>query len=311
MKTRVAVCGAELAGAAAALGLDGADGAPDLVLVDLRDPVAVARAALLPRDIPRVVVADSARRDLALALGIPASGIADSADPAALGPAIAAALPKAARRATRVVLVSGVRGGVGRTLLVVNLALRLARTLSVVALDATGTGGLGWWLRAPARSWSELEGLVAELSPEHLAVVAEEPTPGVRVIGGAPAMPSVALTSAAASAAQELGDVVLVDAPPLADERTRALFARVDRTLVLCYTDPASLAGLDAAALPEDPWLIASQTTARVIGGREVFRALPRDDAAVAAAMTKRARAGGALGRAFDELAELLADDAT
>jgi len=56
---------------------------------------------------------------------------------------------------------------------------------------------------------------------------------------------------------------------------------------------------------------MASQSRAPRLGARAAFRALPRDEAAVAAALSGRRAAGGALGRAYDELAELIALDAS
>ena len=49
------------------------------------------------------------------------------------------------------------RGGVGRTLCTANLVRRLAESCAVLAVDATGTGALGWWLGVDPRPWSELE----------------------------------------------------------------------------------------------------------------------------------------------------------
>jgi len=56
---------------------------------------------------------------------------------------------------------------------------------------------------------------------------------------------------------------------------------------------------------------MASQSRAPRIAERAAFRALPRDEAAIGAALSGRRAAGGALGRAYDELAELIALDAS
>jgi len=109
----------------------------------------------------------------------------------------------------------------------------------------------------------------------------------------------------------ELAELVVVDAPILAEERTRDLLAAVDRVLVLTYDDPVSLASLDAADLPDDVWLIASQSAAMALAGRDVFRAIPRAEGAIAAATSRPSALGGALGRAYDELAEIIAIDTT
>jgi hypothetical protein len=309
---RAAICGGDdLRAAAATLGLDVCDeGRPDLVLVDLRDASACAAAAAQESAIPRVAVAGEAQRALAAALGYDPASIAATCEPAALGPLVVAALPRAPRRPTRVVVCTGTRGGVGRSLLVANLARRLATRLGVAAVDATGTGALGWWLQCVPRAWTELEGLTNELTGEHLAVVASE-SAGLRVIGGAPVAPTRALAESAVRAAGSLAELVLVDAPALADERGRALAALADRVLVLSYDDPLSLAALEASEVPASAWLVASQSRTPRIGERAAFRALPRDESAVAAALSGRRAAGGALGRAYDELAELIALDAT
>ena len=312
MSPRAAICGGDdLRAAAAALGLDPCDaGRPELVLVDLRDSAACALAAAIESGIPRVAVAGESERALAAALGYDASSIAATCEPAALGPLVVAALPRTPRRATRLVVITGARGGVGRSLLAANLARRLASRLTVVAIDATGTGALGWWLECAPRPWTELEGLTDELTAEHLAIVATE-SAGVRVIGGAPVGPTRALAESTVRAAASLAELVLVDAPLLADDRGRALAAVADRVLLPSYDDPLSVATLDASEIPSGAWFVASQSRAMRIGDRAAFRALPRDEAAVGAALSGRRAVGGTLGRAYDELADLVALDAS
>ena len=112
-------------------------------------------------------------------------------------------------------------------------------------------------------------------------------------------------------AAASLAELVLVDAPLLADERGRALASLADRVIVLSYDDPLSIATLDASEVSGDVWLVASQSRTSRIGERAAFRAMPRDEAAVSAALSGRSAAGGALGRAYHELAELIALDAS
>jgi Mrp family chromosome partitioning ATPase len=313
LKLRVALCGGrELASAAEALGLIPVEAATAaLAVIDLRESGSVVEAAALPAELPRVVVGDEAQIQLAGALGMPTRSVARSCEPAALGPLIAATVPATRRQATRSVLVTSVRGGVGRSLLAANLARRLAPTRSTLALDVTGGGALAWWLGSTAATWADLEGLTDELSAEHLGVVATETAPGLRVVGGPPAAPSTSLTRSALRAALELSEIVIVDAPPLADERTRQLVGVVDRVLVLSYDDPVSIATLAAADIPEGAWLVASQSTAASLSGRDVFRALPRAEAAIAAAASRPSAVGGALGKAYQELAEIVAIDST
>jgi len=75
---------------------------------------------------------------------------------------------------------------------------------------------------------------------------------------------------------------------------------------VLSYADAASTAALATAELPSSAWLIGSQAP---ISG--AFRVLPRDERSIGDALERRGRASGPLGRAYDELAELLAIDAS
>jgi hypothetical protein len=312
LSARVAICGGDdLRAAAATLGLESCDsGRPDVVLVDLRDAAACAAAAALEPAVPRVAVAGENERALAAALGFDVAKVATTCEPAALGPLVVAALPRTPRRATRLIVITAPRGGTGCTLLAANLSRRLAPRIGVVSVDATGTGALGWWLGCTPRAWTELEGLTDELSAEHLAVVATD-SAGLRVLGGAPVAPTRALAESTVRAAASLADLVIVDAPALADERARALAILADRVMVLSYDDPLSIATLDASEIPSGAWLLASQSRASRIGERAAFRALPRDESAVSGVLSGRGPVGGTLGRVYDELAELIALDAS
>jgi len=108
-----------------------------------------------------------------------------------------------------------------------------------------------------------------------------------------------------------LSEIVLLDAPTLADERTRRLTGAVDRVIVMSYDDPISVAALAAADVPDEAWLIASQSVSASLSGRDVFRSLPRAEGAIAAATSRPSALGGAIGKAYDELAEIIAIDAT
>lgn len=281
-----------------------------LAVVDLSDDDAVAEAATLAPDIARVFVCGGSRQQLLGAVGIPSERVARSSEPAVLGPVVARALPHERRTATRAVGVTGLRGGVGRTLLVTNLARRVATRLRVCVVDATGTGASAWWLRCLARPWSELEPLADELSADQLAIVASDAAPNVRVVGGRGTAPGRGVLDATIRVATHLDDLVLVDLPLLCDTVTARAFERVDRRLVLAYEDPLAVDTLDGGSL-SDAWLIASQSAAPRIGRHDAFRALPRDEAAVRSALSERTSAKGALGRAYDDLAELLVIDAT
>jgi Mrp family chromosome partitioning ATPase len=313
LTVRVALYGgAELANAAQVLGLVTVDAVrADLALVDLRDAEALARAATLAPELPRVVVLADEQVALASALGVPSRSVARSCEPAVLGPLITATLPPARRGSTRSILVTSARGGAGRSLLVSNLARRLPLLRTTICLDLTGDGTLSWWLGVTAAGWSDLEDLADELTAEHLGVVATEAGPGLRIVGGPPHAPSLRLAQSAFRAALELSEIVLIDAPILADERARRLVPSVDRVIVVSYDDPISIAALASADVPEAAWLIASQSLASSLAGRDVFRALPRGEGAIAAATSRPSALGGALGKAYDELAEIIAIDAT
>jgi Mrp family chromosome partitioning ATPase len=305
--TRVFACGAAFADAAEVLGLDLVTERPEVVLVDLDDAGAVTAAAEVAADIPRIVLA-GAERDLLLRAAGSRVAFARSADPAALGPLLAALAPARTRSATRLYVVTGTAGGIGRTLLVVDLAVRLAARASVLVLDATGAGAAAWWLGLAPSSWSDLEGLVDELSAEHLAVVASE-RERIRLIGGPGVMPSARLLAATTRASEGLADLVLIDAPSLIDERTRAVVEIADRVLVLSPDSATAAASLDGAIDGERTWLLASRCRSERMGDHAVLRALPDDPAAVRAAMRGRSPVAGALGRAYDDLAELIALD--
>lgn len=305
---RVRVFGGEaLRASVVALGYEPHESAP-LAVVDLSDETAIASAAADDTAV-RVFVCGPSHVALVAAAGVPPERIASDSDAAILGPVISRAYPRERRSATRSVAVTSVRGGVGRTLLVVNLALRLASRLRVCVVDATGSGNAAWWLRCDARPWSEMESLAEELSADQLGVIANEAADNVHLVGGR-GEPTAAMLAATIRAATHLDDVVLVDLPPIFARAMDAVRERADRTLVLAYDEALSLDVLDASGV-DGVWLIASQTSASRIGRHEVFRSLPRDEGAVRAAIGGRAKAGGALGRAYDELAELVALDAS
>jgi hypothetical protein len=305
---RIAVLGDEaLRASVIALGFEPCDADPDAIVVDLRDAAAVRRAAAMPT-LPRIFVGSDEERPLVAALGLDDSFVAGT-EPARIGPALMRILPARTRTATRMVVVTSARGGVGRTLLVTNLARRIAKRRRVWLIDATGSGAAAWWLGADPRSWATLESLASEMSVEQLALAADETVAGVHCVGGGGAAPTSALLLAATRVALTSDDLVLVDAPIVVDALTGSLAPLTQRTLFLSYDEPLSVASLPTQS--DDVWLIASQCERPRIGERGAFRALPRDEAAVAAAISGRAAMRGALGRAYDDLAELLLIDAS
>jgi Mrp family chromosome partitioning ATPase len=291
------------------LGLEETGSRPRLVLVDLRVEDAAQAAAAFEPQIPRVVIGTPEQNALFAALGDDRLLVATSADPAVIGPLVARAMPRAARDRTRVLTVTAARGGTGRTLCAANLARRLAGDQNVMAIDGTGTGALGWWLGVEPRPWAELEALAGELRAEHVELVATPAGPRLSIVGGAPTVPSADVLAMTIAAARERADLVVIDAPALPDERARTAGERSDRVLVLSYADAASRAALASADVPAEAWIIGSQCQPAVI--EDAFRVLPRDEHAIAEALGARERVGGALGRAYDELAELLWIDTT
>ncbi len=305
--TRVLVCGSTFAEAVEILGLEPVEDGPDLVLVDVDDDAAVARAAEVPADVPRIAVVGPERDAIIRAVGS-AVPVALSSHPAAVGPLVARVAPGRARRVTRVVVVTAIAGGLGRTLLTVNLASRIGARSSVLVLDATGTGAAAWWLGLAPGSWSDLEGLVEELTADHIAVVASEKE-RIRLIGASGSMPTAGLLSATARAGEGGTDLVLIDAPGTADERTRALIEIADRVVVLAPDGGLPTSALDSLPIDDRFWLIASRSRVDRVGGHPVLRALPDDPGSVRAALRGPSAMSGALGRAYDDLAELLSLD--
>jgi hypothetical protein len=306
------VCGGpELTAAVLALGLAPDNDAPSVALIDLRDPTAIERSRAVPAVVPRVVVAGDDQRPLLEALAIDPRRVLTSVEPAALGPALMSLAPSGVRSRTRVVVATGARGGVGSTLLLTNLARRLAPALRVLVVDATGSGAAAWWLRAEPRPWSDLESIAAELTADHLAVIAPECAPSLSIVGGRGAPPSETLLDAVLASATALVDVALVDAPPVFTPLAHAARGACGRLLLVAYDEPICAAVVADATLAASEWLIASQSMTARVGEHRAFRALARDERAVEGATDRRDRVGGTLGRAYDELASLVAIDAT
>lgn len=139
--TEISICGgADLREVAAELGLVEGQGQPSLVLVDADDDTALADSRRLDPHAPRVFVAEAARAGLLTAAGAP-HVVSRPLSAAVLGPVVFK-VEASRERAPRLLLFVSATGATGRTLLVANLALRLARHGAIVAVDATGSGGL-------------------------------------------------------------------------------------------------------------------------------------------------------------------------
>jgi hypothetical protein len=281
---------------------------PEVVLVDADDADAVAIAAGANGSIPRIFVASSARADLLRAAGA-AYVVARPFSPSTIGPALLA-IERATARPPRTFLFLSASGATGRTSLVANIGLRLARRTPVVIIDATGTGALGWRLGLPVAPWSDLTAVGDELSEAQLRLAAGE-REGALVVGGSGAFTEEQLARVIA-VGRGLG-VVLVDGP--AHWLLGAsLVERADRILVSANPDPASVAltaALCAGALARGAQLVVSQAREadvadlRAAFGHAPAFLLPRDERACAEALRRRGPTGGALGRAYDAIAEI------
>lgn len=303
--------GADLEAVARSLDLaPQADGA-SLALIDADDEDAVAAAAALAPDLPRVFIATATRAALLRAAGT-AHVVERPLTAARLGPAIFA-IERSREPRPRVVLFLAAAGATGRTSLVANLALRIGARSPVIALDATGTGALAWRLGASVAPWSDLAAVGDELGEAHLRLAAAE-RDGALVLGGLGA-PTEALLARVLEIARAMG-AALVDAPP--PWFAASLRAMADRVYVCANPDPASAAatlGALADLLATGAQLVVSQARERdvdrlatLFGARPSF-VLPPDEPACRDALARRGRAAGALGRAYDSLAEILLAD--
>ncbi len=306
---RVAICGGEtLRAAARALGLEEDVARAEAVLVDASDDDAVARALALAASVPRVFVADGVRAAL-LEAGGATHIVAPPPAAGALGPVIHS-IERGQKSGLTTLLCCAAVGAAGRTSLVANLALRVARHTPVVAVDATGTGALAWRVGATVAPWADIAVVGAELGEGHLRLAAAE-CDGVLVIGGTGAADED-LARRVVELARGLG-VVLIDAP--AHRPPRALTERADR-IVVCANPDAASAAATRALLEEladrDPQLLVSQAEERhareiaALYGRQATFLLPRDEPACRAALAARSLTRGKLGRAYDAIAEIL-----
>lgn len=301
-------CGSEgFRDATSALGLEITEAHPEVVLVDAHDVGAVARSLVAARAIPRIFVAEGALADLLRAAGAPYV-LAPPLTATALGPLVHA-LERGVVRRPRTIVCCAASGATGRTSLVANLAVRLARRFPVVALDATGTGGLAWRLGAAVSSWTDLAAVGADLAEAHLRLAAAE-REGVLVLGGV-GEPDRELLLRVVDLSRGLG-VVLLDAPASMEP----FLERADRMMVCANPDPASAAAT-AALLARlgalEAQLIVSQAEERdsaalgALFGRAPTFVLPRDERSCRDAVASRRPMGGRLGRAYDAIAEILA----
>lgn len=306
---RAAVCGGEdLRDAARALGLEDVAERAEIVLVDASDDVAIGRALGLPVSLPRVFVADGARAALLESAGA-ARVVRPPVSAAAIGPLIHA-LERERRRAPSLVLCCSAVGASGRTSLVANLGLRVARHTPTVAIDGTGSGALAWRLGATVAPWADLAAVGTDLSDAHLRLAAAD-REGLLLVGGVGA-PQAELLHRAIEVASAIG-IVLLDAA--AQRPTPALLEIADRVLVCANADAASGAttrGFLDELGQRDAQLVVSQADEResrqvaALFGRAPTFLLPRDERACRAALSDRGAIGGRLGRAYDAIAEIL-----
>jgi hypothetical protein len=306
MRTAAIEGGADIRDAVAALGIAETTERPDVVIVDADDDAAVARASAYATT-PRIFIASCSRASLLRATGSPYI-VERPIGPATLGPVVFA-LERSRPRAARVVLCCAATGATGRTSLVANLALRLARSSSVTAVDATGTASLAWRLGARVAPWTEIAAVGADLGEAHLRLASAE-RDGALILGGV-GTPDATLVARIVElcATQSL---VFVDAP--AYRPPPELVARADRILVCANPDPASAAATSALLSEVDEaHLVVSQVEERdaaavaTMFGRAAAMLLPRDEPALRAALSRHGAAAGRIGRAYDALAEIIA----
>ena len=306
---RVAVCGGEpLRAAARAVGLEEDDEHAELVLVEAADEAAVARARALSPALPRVFVADGPFAALLEAAGA-AYVVSPPPRPSVLGPIIHT-LERGRTRAPATIVVCAAGGASGRTSLVANLAIRVARRTPAIAIDATGSGALAWRLGVTVTPWTEIAAVGADLSDGHLRLAAAE-RHGLLVVGGVGA-PDEDLVCRVVDLARSLG-IVFVDAP--AHRVPAALLQTAARIVVCSNPDPASVSAtralLEQVADLETQLLVsqAEERDARALTasfGRAPTYLLPRDESACRAAVARRGPISGRLGRAYDAIAEIL-----
>lgn len=310
--SRVAVFGGtELLEAARSLELEVVSDAAELAVVDADDDASVGAAALLPGTLPRVFIAGVVRAALLRAAGAP-HVLERPLTAARLGP-IVFALERAREAAPRIVLFIAATGATGRTSLVANLALRLAVRAPALAIDATGTGALAWRLGATVAPWPDLAAVGDELGEAHLRLAAAE-RDGALIVGGV-GSPSAALLRGVIERARGLG-AVLVDGP--APAVARDLARGSERVYVCANPDPASAAVTAAVfgdLLGAPARLVVSQARERdvtrlaaLFGVPPTF-VLPPDEPSCRDALRRRGRTNGALGRAYDAIAEILLAD--
>jgi CheY-like chemotaxis protein/MinD-like ATPase involved in chromosome partitioning or flagellar assembly len=253
----------------------------DLVLLDLMMPgvdgFEVARrlrADARTRDMPILILtARSQAADYAEAVASGADGFLPKPfDPDGLSRKIAEVLAQAAARKTgglgpgggprgQIILLLGLRGGVGTTTCAVNLAGALVRGgRRACLLELTPSGGhLALHLRLPpSPDWSSLSGTpdTSALGPfllRHESGLVVLAAPAIPVRRG----PSTATTRAILEALGGYFAYVVVDAAPSLDDATWATLGLADRTLVMgspevgaVQTTLGALSAIDGARRP-------------------------------------------------------------
>jgi Flp pilus assembly CpaE family ATPase len=140
------------------------------------------------------------------------------------------------------ILLVGAKGGVGTSMLAAGLARTLARRQPVLLVDAVRVAGIAdLLLDVPvAHDWSDLLRLAPELTGRHLAAVAIEAGPNLRLLA-APADCGPSMTGELLTSLAGLGGFVLVDTERSAIRPQGALAGLADHLLLVTTTAPGAL----------------------------------------------------------------------
>lgn len=314
MKRALVLGAPDVRPAVAALGITRDTTDPDLLIVDADDEGAVEDATRYPSAVARIFIAGASRAALLRAAGV-GNVVERPLAVSSLGLAILH-VERARARGPRALLFTSATGATGRTSLIANVALRLARRVPVLAIDATSTGALAWRLNLAVAPWADIVGLGEELTEAHLRLAAAE-RDGALFIGGCGSVSPPQLHRVISTASKFA--TVLVDSPALALVDDTLLDA-AERVYVCANPDVASAAVTAAACaslFDRGAHLVISQARERDAGRlTEVFGyppafILPRDEASLRRCLLRRGPANGRLGRAYEVISEIVLADVT